>query len=237
MLRARSAERLANRRLDELTESHNETRAQADRAEAINDFLTKDLLTQAEPKNNAVEDKVTLLEVVDRAADKVGDRFHDQPEAETALRMTLAHTYHGLGAFARAERQAQAALNVERRHHGPAAAGTFNALEELGHMRDHLGRSSEAIESLRQATEGLQRTLGPDHPDTLSSRNNLAVAYRHAGHIAEAIALEEETLKLMETKLGPTTATRSPAATASPTPTAPPAASPRRLRCMRRRSS
>src|SRR5262249_2068767 len=72
-------------------------RAEADKARAINDFLTKDLLTAAEPENNAVEDEVTLLEVVDRAAVKVGDRFHDQPEAESALRMTLAKTYHGLG--------------------------------------------------------------------------------------------------------------------------------------------
>jgi serine/threonine protein kinase len=46
----------------------------------INEFLTNDLLTQAEPANNAVEDKVTLLEVLDRAAKKVGTRFADQPE-------------------------------------------------------------------------------------------------------------------------------------------------------------
>jgi hypothetical protein len=102
--------------------------------------------------------------VVDRAADKVGDRFHDQPEAESALRMTLADTYHGLGAFTKAEQHAQAALEIERRLHGPEAAGTFYAVEKLGHMRHHLGRSSEAIELLRQASEGLQRTLGPDHP-------------------------------------------------------------------------
>jgi tetratricopeptide (TPR) repeat protein/tRNA A-37 threonylcarbamoyl transferase component Bud32 len=178
-------------------------RAEADKAKAVNDFLTKDLLTQADPENNAIEDKVTLLEVVDRAADKVGDRFHDQPEAESALRMTLADTYHGLGVFTKAEQQAQAALNLEQRHHGPEAAGTFRALENLGHMRDHLGRSSEALELLRQASEGLQRTLGSDHPQTLASRHNLAQAYLHAGRTAEAIALDEGTLELREAKLGP----------------------------------
>ena len=45
--------------------------------------------------------------------------------------------------------------------------------------------------------------LGPDHPDTLISRNNLATAYRAAGRTAEAIALHEETLKLRTAKLGP----------------------------------
>ena len=48
-----------------------------------------------------------------------------------------------------------------------------------------------------------EAALGPDHPDTLTSRNNLATAYRYAGRLAEAIALHEETLKLREAKLGP----------------------------------
>ena len=45
--------------------------------------------------------------------------------------------------------------------------------------------------------------LGPDHPDTLTSRNNLAAAYLAAGRTAEAITLHEATLKLRESKLGP----------------------------------
>jgi hypothetical protein len=75
--------------------------------EAINEFLTKDLLTQAEPVNNAPEDHVTLLEVLDRAAEKVGQRFANQPELEAALRETIANTYHGLAAWEKAESQWQ----------------------------------------------------------------------------------------------------------------------------------
>jgi hypothetical protein len=36
--------------------------------------------------------------------------------------------------------------------------------------------------------------LGPDHPDTLTSRNNLAYAYQSAGNLAEAIPLYHDTL-------------------------------------------
>ena len=39
-----------------------------------------------------------------------------------------------------------------------------------------------------------ERVLGPDHPDTLASRNDLAAAYRAAGRAAEAIPLHERTL-------------------------------------------
>jgi tetratricopeptide (TPR) repeat protein len=49
----------------------------------------------------------------------------------------------------------------------------------------------------------LEREQGPDHPDTLVSRNSLAIAYRAAGRAAEAIPLDEQTLAVRERVLGP----------------------------------
>ena len=46
-------------------------------------------------------------------------------------------------------------------------------------------------------------TLGPDHPSTLTSRNNLAYAYQAAGRLDEAIALYEQTLEDRTRILGP----------------------------------
>jgi hypothetical protein len=48
-----------------------------------------------------------------------------------------------------------------------------------------------------------ERVLGHDHPHTLQSRNNLAVAYVGAGLAAEAIRLHEQTLAAREKVLGP----------------------------------
>ena len=39
-----------------------------------------------------------------------------------------------------------------------------------------------------------ERVLGPDHPDTLTARNNLAVAYQDAGRLDEAAVLHEQAL-------------------------------------------
>ena len=58
-------------------------------------------------------------------------------------------------------------------------------------------RSSRRRSSCRKAK------LGPDHPDTLTSMNNLAVGYQDAGKLDLALPLYEETLKLMKAKLGP----------------------------------
>ena len=75
---------IADDERDKAIASETRSRVEAAKARAINDFLTQDLLTQAEPANNAIEDKVTLLEVLDRAAEKVGTRFAEQPELEWA---------------------------------------------------------------------------------------------------------------------------------------------------------
>ena len=46
-------------------------------------------------------------------------------------------------------------------------------------------------------------TLGPDHPSTLTARNNLAGAYQTAGRLNEAITLYEQTLEDRTRILGP----------------------------------
>jgi hypothetical protein len=49
-----------------------------------------------------------------------------------------------------------------------------------------------------------EQLLGDTHPDTLTSRNNLAMAYRAAGRLAEALPLYERTLADREQLLGDT---------------------------------
>ena len=51
--------------------------------------------------------------------------------------------------------------------------------------------------------EDLERLLGPEHPDTLNSRNSLAAAYLAAGRVAEAIPLFEQILAVRQRMLGP----------------------------------
>ena len=65
-----------------------------------------------------------------------------------------------------------------------------------------LGMSQLALcltDSVTQACDA----LGPDHPDTLASRNSLAGAYRDAGRLDKAITLYEQTLEDSIRVLGP----------------------------------
>jgi tetratricopeptide (TPR) repeat protein len=67
-------------------------------------------------------------------------------------------------------------------------------LDRTGLFMDNQGASSRAIRLLDRAVTDCVRLLGEDHPDTLTSRNNLAIAYESAGNLGRAIPLYEQTL-------------------------------------------
>jgi tetratricopeptide (TPR) repeat protein/tRNA A-37 threonylcarbamoyl transferase component Bud32 len=75
--------------------------------------------------------------------------------------------------------------------------------DRLGVAQLNLGQFGRAIPLYRAALRTREEKLGPDHPDTLQTRSNLAESYRFDGRAPEAIALEEETLRLRAAKLGP----------------------------------
>jgi DNA-directed RNA polymerase specialized sigma24 family protein len=93
---------------------------------------------------------------------------------------------------------------------GPAAADDqladivlrlrFLALYHLVELGDSAPQAIELGESL---TADLERLLGPDHPDTLNSRNSLAAAYLAAGRPGDAILLFEQILAVWQRVLGP----------------------------------
>jgi tetratricopeptide (TPR) repeat protein len=76
----------------------------------------------------------------------------------------------------------------------------FLALYHLIELGDSAAQAIEVGETL---TADLERLLGAGHPDTLNSRNSLAVAYQDAGRVEEAIPLFERTLVDRTRVLGP----------------------------------
>lgn len=93
------------------------------------------------------------------------------------------------------------ALPAARLHH--TAQEVLAMKDALATVATEAGDFGCAIEILKDAAEESGRILGADHPDTLRSRNNLALAYRAAGRLNDAIPLHEETLTARTRILGP----------------------------------
>ena len=130
-----------------------------------------------EPKDRAraEEDAIGLLTSVDTTRvrnHKNGDRRQDAVDLADQLRAVSEQDYsHALFSDPR----------------------FGDILPSASHHARELGAPQAAI-ALSGAVDHLGKILGDDHPDTLTSRNNLAGAYESAGRLDEAITLYEQVL-------------------------------------------
>jgi serine/threonine protein kinase len=194
---------LAQQNLEKAQEQEEKATAAAQRAEAVNNFLVNDLLAEAAPERNAWQKKVTLEEVLDRAADKVGKGLAEQPLAEASVRLTLASTYWKLGRPAKGEPHARRALELYSHHRGPEDPDTLRAVNELALLLQDQGKLSDAEPLWRQNLQMRQRVQGPEHHDTLGAVNNLANLLQAQGKLAAAEPLLRQNLEAFQRVRGP----------------------------------
>ena len=187
-----------------------ELHAQAETAtaQAVVDFLQNDLLAQASankqsgPKTKPDPD-LKVRTALDRAAERVGDRFEKQPEVEAAIRSTIGQTYMDLGLYPEARRQLEQALDLCRKVLGGENPQTLRTAVKLGQLTDSLGKYAEAEALLSQTLEVERRVLGPENPDTLACMSSLCRVFSDQGKDAQAEALYKETIELQRRVLGP----------------------------------
>ena len=82
-------------------------------------------------------------------------------------------------------------------------AGGPELLDRAGRYFHGRAAHSQAAELLREALAIREKALGPEHPDTATSLNNLADLLRDQGDFAGARPLHERALAIRETALGP----------------------------------
>ncbi|CUS11372.1 unnamed protein product, partial [Tuber aestivum] len=73
----------------------------------------------------------------------------------------------------------------------------------LGYYFDEIGKYAESEAIHRRGLEGRERILGPNHPDTLGSVNNLAITLRRQGKYHESETMHRRALEQRERILGP----------------------------------
>jgi serine/threonine protein kinase len=166
-----------------------EARQQAAIAQSINRFLIDKVLGQASPENNPAANRLTLLEVLDRAATDVSSSFRGQQQTEAAIRLTIGRAYHGLGEYVRSESHLRPAYQIALRETGELGHETLEAKAALGHTLVHLGRIDEAEGLLEQAAEDSRRVFGRHDSATLASSESYAGLLESRGRYADAEAL------------------------------------------------
>ena len=159
----------------EILVERNAARNAAEEAEAVNAFLTDDLLGQADPDQNSRDEPVTVDQLLGRAAEKIegNPKFANRPTVEATLQLVIGKTYVQLAKIPEAEKHLRRALELRRASLGTDHPLTLTTQEMLA---DFLNRFTEhSDEQLSQQTwQARKRVLGPDHRDTLDSLDTYA---------------------------------------------------------------
>ncbi|HEX5443231.1 MAG TPA: tetratricopeptide repeat protein, partial [Pirellulales bacterium] len=162
-------------------------------AQAVTDFLQRDLLSRANPSQEPNRD-LKLRDVLDRTAQHIGGRFEKQPLVEASVRETIGKAYQTLGIYEEAARQFVAAKDLRRRESGENSTQVARDNVDLATAYAALGRPAEAEPLYLQALDVFRKTLGEDSPFTISTMAHLGWAYHEQGKSDEAQALYSKAL-------------------------------------------
>src|SRR5579883_620457 len=209
-VRARQAEGLAETRLEEVSTEKARADEEARVAAAVNDFLQRQLLGQADIGNQPLSaggaaernPNVTVRELLDRAARDIEGQFGDQPLTEASIRLTIGDAYRALGRHTQAQPHLERAVQLRTANLGADHPNTLTSKNNLAQLYQFQGQYAKAEPLFKEALEGRTAKLGADHPDTLTTKNNLASLYRLQGQYAKAEPLYKDALQGRTAKLG-----------------------------------
>ena len=168
---------------------------------AVNEFLTRDILSAADLYQNPSTD-FTMSAALDAAGERLDGRFADQTLVEAEIRRVISRAYRGLGEFEKALRHIRRARELLEAELGADDPSTLTAADDVGAVLWYLGRYEPAEEIFVDTLARRHNVLGPGHPDTRASIHNLALLYDSSGRHAEAEPLHLENLKAQRAALG-----------------------------------
>src|SRR5260370_736140 len=171
-------------------------------ARAVNDFLQNDLLAEAAPDKNARNKKVTVEELLGRAAARIAGKFEKQPRIESVIRQIIGDTYRALGDFPAAQPHLERAWEVSRRVLGEEHPDTLSSMNNLAELSKAQGQYAKAEPLYFKTLEVRRRVLVEEHPNTLTSMNNPGELYHAQGQFAAAEPLLVKALEVRRRVLG-----------------------------------
>jgi eukaryotic-like serine/threonine-protein kinase len=206
-IRAKRAERAVGQERDKAVAERDRADEQVTIARAVNDFLQKDLLGQADIANQAAGNErnknITVREVLDRAALGIEARFRGLEQTEAAVRLTLGTAYRALGEYPEAQKHLDRSHQLREQTLGPEHPDTLQSLQALAGLDADRGRFADVERRYQQVLRSRRTNLGDDHPDTLQTLHELGDAYNVLGRYEESERVLKQALERRRARLGP----------------------------------
>jgi non-specific serine/threonine protein kinase/serine/threonine-protein kinase len=186
LVRAGNAERAAAR--------------EAQVAQQVSEFLVS--LFQISDPSQARGNVVTVRELLDLGAKRIGAGLRDQPLVQATLMMTMGQVYRNLGLYDNAVPLVEEALKLRRDSLGDRDPVVFESMSLLAALWKDKGDYAKAEPLFLAALDARRINLGPRHEDAAKSVNDLGVLKFEQGKYAEAEPLFREALEIRRERLG-----------------------------------
>ena len=166
----------------------------------MNEFL-QDVL--ADTDIAVVGKDLTMRQVLDRAADRVGKKFQQHPEVEASLRSTIGKAYRGLRSLEPAEEQLKRSLELHIEQYGEHNLEVAESLHELSVLLHIKGTNDEAEELSRKSLKIRRSLIRKDDESVASLISDIGVIVKSQGDYDRAEPLYREALELSQRLFGP----------------------------------
>ncbi len=174
--------------------SASEARYQADKAQAVGDFLSE-IVGGVGPLRFGRD--VSMIEVLESAARRVErGALDEKPVVKAAVANSIGAMFRDLGRYAEAEPLLREALSIRRGLERPEPRDVAESCTALALHLHRLDRDAEAEPLLREAVEILARVDGERSIGYAMALDNLADVYMGRGEFDAADAIYEKTLPI-----------------------------------------
>ena len=151
-----------------------EARREAALSRAMAEYL-ETILVSATPRHGGAEPP-SLVDVLDSAAGVLGGRTDDDPALAAWAHRVVGSSYANLARLEEAEYQLRRALSGHESLYGPEDPRAIAVASDLATVLTRRGRVDEATRMATRAHDRAVRSLGVDHPETLSALEAVALA-------------------------------------------------------------
>jgi tetratricopeptide (TPR) repeat protein len=158
-------------------------------------FVLNDMLEQADVREST-DRKLTVMEALENAADRIDERFPDDPLIAANIERMIGRSQVSLGRYDDAEPHLRRSIELFSTHLGPDNPETLLAREELGVLLNNTSRKDEARAELESLYADRLRVLGETHRDTLRSANDLALFYSRVGEHDRSKSMHKRVLEI-----------------------------------------
>lgn len=175
---ARIATANARREADNAERETAKAQYEAEKANAINSFITNDLMTNLVGGLTAAQKtpREAARKMLSVTSDKTSAMFGDRPAIEAAIRNELGTMHYNFGQIAEASEQYQNARRLWQQTFGSDHHDTLKAVNNLALCLMRQGKAVEAEPLFRDTLAKRISVLGESHEQTLATMNNLAQA-------------------------------------------------------------